>query len=257
MYKELHLDTTELSDIATSLLALEHSDDALIIRAGKDRHISRSEWSQFLQEQCGFTLDTRQYSYEENLVLEPWWEISNQPDKADSYAYSTTPQPFHNDNAWFADPAEINFFVMEKQAISGGEQLIYPVSRLIEDLQDIDPILFRDLINIPVIIRKGSDEYQNITPIIIPEDGGRVYWNYYRTVKTDPLVNELCERFFAFLKRQESSSSIYAVRCESGDSLAFNDQRLLHARNASSPTSPAIVFYINPCGDCPKLNSFI
>ncbi|RFP78610.1 hypothetical protein DY262_10935 [Hydrogenophaga borbori] len=232
MHTEIHLDQAELSEVAAAILALEHSDNALVIRTGKRQQLARSDWSQLLQEQCHLTLDARQYSYDENLVLEPWWEISNQPDKANSYAYSTTPQPFHNDNAWFADPAEINFFVMEKQAVSGGEQLIYPVSRLINDLQALDASLFDDLTTIPVTIRKGGDDFQNLTPIITLEDGGRVYWNYYRTVKTDPHVNDMCERFFAFLKQQEGSSSTYSVRCETGDSLAFNDQRLLHARTA-------------------------
>lgn len=218
--------------VAEAILALRNSDDALVIRRRPGQPMSRTEWSHFLRDTCHMTLDARQYSYDENLVMEPWWEISNQADKATSYAYSTTPQPFHNDNAWFADPAELNFFVMEKQAISGGEQLVYPVSRLIDDLQAMDPVLLQDLCGTTVTIRKGAGDHQNITPIISLEGGGRVYWNYYRTVKIEPSVNELCERFFAFLKKQESSSSIYAVRCESGDSLAFNDQRLLHARTA-------------------------
>lgn len=232
MYTEIHLDDIDLPGVAAAVLALAHSDDALVIRNGRHRSLSRAEWAQLLEDDCCMTLDARQYSYEENLVLEPWWEISNQPDKATSYAYSTTPQPFHNDNAWFADPAEINFFVMEKQAVSGGEQLIYPVSRLIEDLQKLDPTLLTDLTATSVTIRKGGGDYQNMTPILTLDDGGRVYWNYYRTVKTDSFVNDLCERFFTFLKGRESSSSIYTVRCESGDSLAFNDQRLLHARGA-------------------------
>lgn len=232
MHTEIHLDQVETSEVAKAILALAESDDALVIRRGTKRHLTRIEWSRLLQEECHLALDPRQYSYEENLVLEPWWEISNQPDKATSYAYSTTPQPFHNDNAWFADPAEINFFVMDKQAVAGGEQLIYPVSRLVEDLQSRDSGLLKDLCTTPVTIRKGGDDHQNITPIITLEDGGRVYWNYYRTVKTDPFVNEMCERFFGFLKGQESSPSVYSVRCNSGDSLAFNDQRLLHARNA-------------------------
>lgn len=238
MHTEIFLDDTELTDVAQAILALAESDDALVIRNGRLRSLSRPQWAQLLQERCRMTLDERHCSYDENLVIQPWWEISNQPDKSTSYAYSTTPQPFHNDNAWFSDPAEINFFVMEKQAISGGEQLIYPVSRLIADLQAKDPVLLGDLTGTQVTIRKGSDDFQNVTPIITLDDGGRVYWNYYRTVKTDPFINELCERFFAFLKRQENSSSIYAVRCESGDSLAFNDQRLLHARNSFEAHQP-------------------
>lgn len=232
MFKEIFLESTSMEQVADAILALRNSDHPLVIRCRPGHPLTRTEWSQFLRDTCHLTLDARQYSYEENLVLEPWWEISNQEEKATSYAYSTTPQPFHNDNAWFADPAELNFFVMEKQAVSGGEQLVYPVSRLINDLQTLDPALFADLCSTTVTIRKGGDDHQNMTPIITLEDGGRVYWNFYRTVKTEPFVNALCDRFFAFLKKQESSPSTYAVRCGSGDSLAFNDQRLLHARTA-------------------------
>lgn len=238
MHTEIYLDEVDLDQVATTILALKNSDDALVIRIGRKQRLTRQDWSRLLHERCHLTLDTRQYSYEEKLVFEPWWEISNQPDKATSYAYSTTPQPFHNDNAWFADPAEINFFVMEKQAVSGGEQVIYPVSRLIEDLQKLEPGLFNDLVNTVVTIRKGGGDYQNVSPILTLEDGGRVYWNYYRTVKTDPAIDAMCERFFAFLKQQECSSSVYALRCESGDSLVFNDQRLLHARNAFVAHAP-------------------
>lgn len=230
---QMELTVSQLDgSIKDAILGLGENEDAIVLRAGDRYRPTRVEWAAFLRDECQLSLDMRHYSIEEKIVPDYWWEISNQPDKANSYAYSTTPQPFHSDNAWFADPAEINFFVMEKQAISGGEQLVYPVSRIIDDLHSVDVALFKDLTTTAVTIRKGGDDYQNVTPIITLDDGGRVYWNYYRTVKTDPFVNDLCERFFAFLKRQEESSSTYAVRCESGDSLAFNDQRLLHARNA-------------------------
>lgn len=238
MFNEIDLESTELPDVARAILSLERSDEALVIRSSSRKSLTRADWAAFLQRDCGLTLDTRQYDFQESLVLEPWWEISNQPDKATSYAYSTTPQPFHNDNAWFSDPAEINFFMLEKQASSGGEQLIYPLSRLLHDLSSLDPQLFRDLTATVVTIRKGSGDHQNVTPIITLDDGGRIYWNFYRTVKTDAFINELCDRFFAFLKEQESSTSIYTVRCESGDSLAFNDQRLLHARNSFAASAP-------------------
>lgn len=233
MQSEITVGSELGNDIKEALLNLRKSDDAVVFRiAESSTKPTRQDWSRFLKELCNFELDRRHYSIDEAIVPDDWWEISNQPDKATSYAYSTTPQPFHTDNAWFADPAEINFFVMEKQAISGGEQLIYPVSRLIMDLQKLDPSLFKDLTSTMVTIRKGAGDYQNVTPILTLDDGGKIYWNYYRTDKSDPLVNDLCERFFAFLKKQESSSSVYSVRCNSGDSLAFNDQRLLHARTS-------------------------
>lgn len=237
MKLELNINKLDNS-IKGAVLGLSNNEDAIIFRRVEDFQITRSEWVDFLMNTCGLTLDKRHYSIEEKIVSDYWWEISNQPDKENSYAYSTTAQPFHNDNAWFQDAAEINFFYMEKQAVSGGEQLIYPLSRLIDDLCKYNKMLFDDLISTTVTISKGVDDFQNTTPIITLDDGGRIYWNYYRTIKVDPFINELCERFFSFLKNQENSNSVYSVRCESGDAMAFNDQRLLHARNSFVAISP-------------------
>lgn len=232
MYTEIDMKHSTLERVSQAIGALASSDAPLVIRHDPAAPLSLKRWADFLRTDCNLSLDTRQYAFDEKLELADWWEISNQPDKASSYAHSTTPQPFHNDNAWFADPAEINFFVMAKQAVSGGDQLIYPVSRIIEDLERIDPALLRDLVSTPVVIKKGDADYQNETPILVLDDGGRIYWNFYRTLKTDAFVKDLCDRFFTFLKAQEASDSVFPLHCESGDSLAFNDQRLLHARTA-------------------------
>lgn len=230
MYSEISLDQVGISEAVAAVLALEHQDDALVIRKGREHLLDRVGWASLLQ-QSGMTLDTRHYTHSEELVLEPWAEISNQPEKAMSYTHSTTPQPLHNDNAWFADPAEINFFYMEKQSSAGGEQLIYPLTRLLADLESSDPALLRDLSSTVVTIRKGIGDYQNVTPIIVL-DAGRIFWNYYRTVKTDPAVSKMCERFFSFLKSREDSNSVYRVHCNSGDCVVMNDQKLLHGRTA-------------------------
>ncbi|ALS99057.1 hypothetical protein AT746_12815 [Lacimicrobium alkaliphilum] len=144
----------------------------------------------------------------------------------------------HTDNAWFADPAEINFFVMQKQAESGGEQTIYPLSRLQEDLLAENRSLYEDLISIPVTIQKGDDEYQNHTPIIVEHTQPRIFWNYYRTLRDNKDIDNMCEQFFRFLEKKESSSSVIKLRAESGDCFAFNDSRLLHGRLAFNAQKP-------------------
>lgn len=167
-----------------------------------------------------------------------WWEISYQPDKAAAYAYSNTRQPLHTDNAWFADPAEINFFIMQKQAKSGGEQTIYLLSRLVEDLAVEQPALFSDLCNIPVIIKKGDNDYFNHTPIIVLGQEPRVFWNYYRTEKPTPEIQSMCDAFFQYLEKKESTSSVERLRCETGGCFSFNDLKMLHGRTAFTATIP-------------------
>ena len=239
MTKQLHYTQEIEKDLPELLLALENEKYPLVIRGAHNEVRNRNYWGKLLSEKCGLTLDYRQYDFDENLQQAKWWEISNQPDKESSYAHSTTPQPFHNDNAWFGDAAEVNFFIMKKQVAEGGEQLIYPVSRLIQDLEVADQTLLNDLLNTEVTISKGADDNQNVTKIITNDETGyKTHWNYYRTIKTDTFVNELCERFFSFLQEQRESNSVFKLRAESGDAFAFNDQRLLHARTSFKAEKP-------------------
>lgn len=186
----------------------------------------------FLLGPCKLQHDRRHYTADASMTSADWWEISYQPDKAHSYAYSNTPQPLHTDNAWFSDPAEINFFVMRKQSVAGGEQTCYPLSRLMADLQAQQPALLDDLCNIPVTIKKGEGDYANHTTIIVADEDPKIFWNYYRTERSSSDVDQLCERFFEFLAKQEKTNSVELLRCESGDSFCFNDQKLLHGRTA-------------------------
>ena len=219
-------------ELAQLILSIKDNEHPLIIREACTKDRTEDYWYNFAKNNCNLKSDHRHIGIDGASHKSQWWEISNQKDKSISYAYSTTPQPFHSDNPWFVDGPEVNFFVMKKQAIEGGEQLFYPASRLINDLQQLEPSLYSDLVNTPVTITKGDEGYEHITPIVRLDDGGKIYWNYYRTVKTDEFVNQLCERFFAYLHAKESSSSVYTVRCESGDAFIFNDQRTLHARTA-------------------------
>ena len=192
--------------------------------------ISKDLWFNYLTTK--FTSDTRHFGFDLSLDSAKWWEISNQEDKSSSYAYSTTQQPFHTDNAWFSDPAEINFFYMEKQVAVGGEQIFYPVSRLLNDLQADDPSLLSDLLQTTVTIKKGHNSLQNTTKILIDEDGGKVFWNFYRTDKTDPFVAKMCERFFDYLSHKWLSPSVIPMKLASGESAAFDDMKTLHGRNS-------------------------
>ena len=252
--------------IVDGLQDLKSTENILVIKGGASM-MERSEWIRFLESQAGFQPDRRHFdpnwaahdairnakkhnlldeetsladdasSYEQ-ISAADWWEISYQPDREIAYAYSKTAQPLHTDNAWFSDPAEINFFIMAKQARSGGQQIIYPVSRLIDDLEADDPSLLKDLTNTQVEIRKGDNDFANHTTIIRVEAQPKIFWNYYRTVKDDPCVASLCERSFEFLRNKVESNSIEIVHLETGDCLAFNDLHMLHGRTAYEAEMP-------------------
>lgn len=230
-------DISSLEEVKNKILDLRLSEELVMIRKGR-QVFSPDAWIKFLDKSCGLQQDRRHYSYSEKLELADWWEISYQPDKATSYAHSNTKQPFHTDNAWFADPAEINFFIMEKQAKLGGEQIVYRLSRLMEDLSKQEAGLFKDLCQTKVIIRKGYANYFNETTIIKNDHDPRIFWNYYRTEKTDKHIKNMCEAFFKFLDSKEDSSSVEVSMSMTGDCFAFNDTKLLHARKSFEAKLP-------------------
>ena len=207
-------------------------DGSVAVFRGGGKRFTLDQWSQFLSKDCGFLHDRRHYNFSASLELQDWWEISYQPEKSISYAYSKTRQPLHNDNAWFSDPAEVNMFVMKKQAREGGVNMFYPVGRLVADLTAEEPGLFDQLTHVPVVIKKGEGENFNRTTIIVPGPEPRVFWNYHRTEKPDPRITELCESFRSFLEKKEATQSVERVRSDSGDAFLFHDQKILHGRTA-------------------------
>jgi alpha-ketoglutarate-dependent taurine dioxygenase len=235
--RELHMQSTSLSEIRDAIHALRQSEEVLVIRGGA-LQFPPDKWKEILRDVCQLRLDKRQYNFSEQLELVDWWEISYQPDKATSYAYSNTRQPFHTDNAWFSDPAEINFFIMQKQASAGGEQTLYPLSRLMEDLSSEEPALFDDLCHTTVIIKKGDGQYFNRTSVIVRGDDPRIFWNYFRTEKPTAEIKAMCDAFFRYLEKKESTSSIERRHSKTGDCICFNDQKTLHGRAAFTATKP-------------------
>ena len=204
-----------------------------VCRNGLKRY-DRDRWERILLGDCGFKIDVRQFNvappYDLNEIS--WWEISYQPDKSYTYAHSKTHQPLHTDNAWFADPAEINFFVMEKQAVSGGNSTIYPAAKLLADLETRDPGLRKRLVETKVRIQKGTTEYFYEGPIIKNPENPELHWNFHRTEKSDPAVNRLCDDFAGFLAEAEDNGDVFSTKLETGDTFCFNDLKVLHGRTA-------------------------
>jgi hypothetical protein len=238
LFREIQVSKSNLDEIKESILSLKSENWLPIILRGGDA-LSKIEWWNFLTNECRLVNDQRQYNYDESLEYTRWWEISNQPEKETSYAFSTTPQPLHSDNAWFGDPAEINFFIMQKQAKEGGNQKIYPLSRLMQDLDKEDKSLLHDLQNTEVTVMKGDGKFFNKTTIIKDtNDIPGIYWNYYRTQKENIEIEKLCERFFNFLKEKEKSDSVFQIHANTGDCFCFNDSKMLHGRTAIKAEKP-------------------
>lgn len=253
------------SEILQSVVELKSDDRVLAIRGGAVER-TREQWIKALSSLSEIVADRRHYapkwaaedavkmqqvqqaapaghpgqesSAEEQMAPADWWEISYQPDKDAAYAYAKVAQPLHTDNAWFADPAELNFFIMQKQAATGGEQKFYLLERLVDDMTSDEPGLLNDLCNVEVTIKKGDNDYYNQTTIIRLDDDPKIFWNFYRTEKPTDEIKAMCDAFFAYLQRKETSPSVTLLRCESGDCMAFNDLKMLHGRTEYEAEKP-------------------
>jgi len=268
MLRELAIDGKDLDAIGGALLSLRDSEDVLVVKQGGLK-IPREEWIRLLENRFGLIADRRHFTpkwaaddakrmekelqegraaggstaaqiqeKERQMAPADWWEISYQPDKATSYAYSNTRQPLHCDNAWFADPAELNFFMMQKQAVEGGEGTFYRLSRLLEDLKKDDPALLGDRTPVKVPGKKGDEDFENHTEIIKLSPEPRIFWNYYRTKKDDKDVDRMCEAFFKYLEKQEATPSVERIRAVTGDCFCWHDQKMLHGRLSFKASRP-------------------
>lgn len=266
MLNTISMDHEDIPAIRDAMNSVKYSENVLRIRRGA-QIISRDRWIELIETECDLIPDRRHFApqwaandarrnaikhrvatgeaiaetdlaVDEQIKPADWWEISYQPEREIAYAYSKTPQPLHTDNAWFADPAEINFFIMDKQAISGGDQTLYPVSRVVEDLAAKAPALLNDLTTMQVSIGKGDNDMVNRTTVIRLTPQPQIFWNYYRTDKSSPEVSAMCEAFFEFLKQQTETTSVERVHCETADCLSFNDLHMLHGRTAFEASNP-------------------
>lgn len=187
--------------------------------------------------QCNLRNVNEHVDWDEKHINTYWFEITNKLERSNLYTHSTTRQPFHTDNAWFSSPPEINIFVMLRQAKIGGEQVFLEVKDLIKDLTLRRPKLLQELVETPVIISKGTKEITtNYTSIIKLDSTPRIYWNYYRTQRSNPQVEHLIEQFFAYLEEIWSTSLVTKVKMQPGDVLIFNDSKSLHGRESFQAT---------------------
>lgn len=217
------------NNLKNEFLALQSSCRPLIIRDSK-LESTLKDWHSFFVSKCNLYIDKRQKSKKGESYLSDFFEVSNQSLNSNTYAYSNTRFPLHNDNAWYSDGAEIVFLYMKKQSMQGGESFFYPLDDLIIDLQKEEKELFKDLTSIPIKITKGKDNNFNQTTVIRKDGEWKIFWNYYRTVKKDKNTRNMCDKFFEYLLKKLDSDRVLKIRLESNDSCAFNDQRVLHGR---------------------------
>lgn len=239
MAKDCYLNGEDIPQIREMIEHAKRSEEVVIFRQGRT-HLSAERWIEVLKQECGLIQDRRHFNADSEINLADWWEVVFLPENQTTYANAKSPQPLHTDNSWFGQAAELNFFIMDRQARSGGEQTIYPASRLVEDLGALNPGLLHDLSNVQVTIGKGEhDDFNNTTIIKFVDGQPKLAWNYYRVFRDSAEIDSMCEAFFQFLDQQvQGSSSVEKIRLDSGDCMSFNDLHLLHGRTAFEAELP-------------------
>jgi len=234
------------SELKSFMCGLSSDYRPVLLRNGIKR-MSQDKWFVFLKVECGFKVDSRHPVGDSNnwklndsykVEHKQWGEISYQPGKATSYAFSKTRQPLHTDNAFLKDSPDLNFNIMVKQAVEGGFNTVYPVHKIINDLSELNPLLLEKLLKNKVKVQKGEGAEANETYILQDVNGGLADWNFYRTIKDSPTINSMCEEFFQFLEDSEQAGRVEKVLMETGDCLIWNDKRIFHGRTSFEAQEP-------------------
>lgn len=152
-----------------------------------------------------------------------WTDIRYDPNIENSYRHSNTRQPLHTDGSYESKAPNISFFYCIEAARYGGATTFLDSSILLDCL---DSDLRKRLETTPVVFSKGNDSKERT---II--DGDRLTWNYFRATKCEDPT--LIEDFHQFLEtRVVEAHMTQDVYLRSGDAVFFQDELLLHGRNA-------------------------
>lgn len=167
-----------------------------------------------------------------NKTGNKWIEIKYDPAFPKSYRHSATDQPLHTDGSYERNAPDVSFFFCINSAKYGGATTFIDSSNLMEALEYHDSNLFSECCVRPITFWKGDDS--KTRPIISADKFGvQLTWNYFRVKNTSEEVRLLAEAFHDFLENKIVKGGLcLPVYLKPGDSVFFNDERLLHGRNA-------------------------
>lgn len=172
-----------------------------------------------------------------------WSDVRYDSALAHTFRHSATAQPLHSDGAYAEEPDDVVLFLCEHQAASGGETIFVRAETVNEAAERTDPQLHRRLWNLPLPYSKAGVPGR-ITPVLRRNEAGEclINWNYYRVVhEGNPEVAAFREAFQSFLKREIVDAGLAVpVKVAPGEVVLFKDQRMLHGRNAFTPSSRCV-----------------
>ncbi len=164
-----------------------------------------------------------------------WLDVRYDPNHANTYRHSNTPQPLHTDGAYIVDfDYELVFLFCTQQAKYGGATTFLDADFLYELLATYQPKLLQLLEKEIVYFSKGTFGGKKVKIIDRDEKGLLVNWNYYRVADENPShVKEMIQQFQDFLQNQVVAAGLLnPLLLQKGEAVFFHDRRVLHGRNA-------------------------
>lgn len=164
-----------------------------------------------------------------------WMDIKFVEDKKkETFRHSDTRQPLHTDGAYTSYQSDISFFYCEEYAPVGGATTFIDGVDLINLLSTYEPDLLKELENTEVIFDKG-DHQRKVSKIVRYDEKGPLFnFNHFRVSKKNSKeVIDMCDRFHWFLDNKIAMGGLLTpVYLKTGEAVWFQDDRVMHGRNA-------------------------
>lgn len=212
------------------------------IRNNKIVHLANVDTNQdvfaFYKElvpRLGAIVNVDEDAHSGNATDAQWTDIRYvAEDKDRTFRHSNRKQPLHTDGAYTNFKLDINFFFCEEAAEVGGATTFIDSDELLSIMRKWSPELLQKLEETEVEFDKGHNQSKVSKIIDRDERGIRLNWNYYRvSPKNSEDVKQMAEEFQAFLEdRIVAGGLLTPVYIKPGEAAFFQDERLLHGRNA-------------------------
>jgi alpha-ketoglutarate-dependent taurine dioxygenase len=203
---------------------------------GVPPNIDQERFYENISAKVGRFVDSDENAVSGEKTGRMWTDFQYDPGQERHFRYSNTAQPLHTDSAYDSYSVDVVFFFCVKQARQGGETLFLDSFDLIYHLSHDCPSLLDDLQQVPLVFKKGSGGKER--PVITWDARGPVLtWNYYRTYAETESGKQIIERFRSFLEQEiVNEGRALPIKLMPGETVFFQDERLLHGRNAFTAT---------------------
>jgi alpha-ketoglutarate-dependent taurine dioxygenase len=200
--------------------------------------IDRNAFYEEVSARIGRFVDSDENAVSGEKTGRVWTDVKYDPDQEQHFRHSKTAQPLHTDSAYDSQSVDVVFFYCVRQARSGGETIFLDSFDLIYYLSHECPALLDNLQNVPVSFTKGTGGKEK-PPLTWDRLGPVLTWNYYRASSQTTRGRALIESFHSFLQEQIiGEGRAFPLRLMPGEAVFFQDERLLHGRNAFIASDP-------------------